>query len=147
MDKLKRLGIKLGYALLFQILLYIIHFILAPSVLGYKTYIVLEFFDIFYISTVVITFLGQFYLVKSICCWIVTIPIYPVLIHAYHPKYIYDIGRPNGIIHKDTNVDIIVITLVTLVIELLVCIMTNIIRFLIRKHNQNRSNNKIKDLP
>lgn len=143
MDKLKKFLTKFGYALAFQVILYVIHFLLAPLVVGHNNYYDIEIKIIFFITAVVVTFLGQFFVVKNIWCWILSIPIYLVLIYAYHPEHIYDIGRPNGFMYVDENLDVFLTAVVALVLELLVCIVTNIIRLSIKIYKRYKSKNSL----
>lgn len=129
MNKLKTTLKQLGIALMLQFVLYGVQFLHIPvcymphpEASHVNTFII-------YSTTIVIVLFGQIFLVKNIWCWIVTFLIYPILVKIYHPKDLYGIGYDGYVISFNENFDIIFLATLILIIEILACIVANVLRW------------------
>lgn len=129
MNKLKTTLKQLGIALMLQFVLYSVQYILIPTCYMPHPQATDIHAFILYSTTILIVLLGQLFLVKNIWCWIVTFPIYPMLVKIYHPNNAYGIGYDGILISFAENFTIIFLAALILITEILVCIVANMLRW------------------
>jgi len=126
---LKRIVIRLSIAGSFQLLLYLVQFLLVPVFYfpgpHDNSYILI-------ITTIIIVFLGMFSFNRNLIYWITSIPLYYIFVNLYHPQFIYGIYYRDPIFGYMTSPNILIISMVVLFIEILVWIFVMLLRLILR---------------
>lgn len=133
MKNTKEVQKKLGIALVLQLLVYALQFIIIPVFYYPHPMEQTAGTVILCITTIVMVWIGTTYLLKRIWYWIVSFPIYPFLIKLYHPKDAYGIGYDGYLISFTENFDIIFISLFIIIVEILTCIVVKVLYYIIKK--------------
>lgn len=88
---------KLIYVLLFQLMIYIMLFIISPRLFSLHPSDSSSSFIIISLTATVISLIGIIFFVDQIRYWSIGIPVLWGLIMLYHPQNIYGIGYNSGI--------------------------------------------------
>lgn len=117
----------IAIAMVFQLIIYVVQYILLPVVYVPKPYDESSCYLVLGFSTFIIVFVGQMLFVKKVYGWICSFFIYPMLIVIYHPAEIYGIGYRQHSLINLVEFDIFLVTTFVLCIELVACILVSIV--------------------
>lgn len=133
MNKKKDIVKRITIALVFQIMIYVVQYVLIPFVYEPKPYDENACYLVLGLSTFIVTLIGQAFFIKKIYGWVCSLFIYPVLVLIYHPTEIYGIGYRGHALIVVTEIDVLVWTIFVLGVELLTCIIVYIVNFIKKK--------------
>lgn len=125
--------VKMLTVMMCQFFLYSLQYIIIPLVymphptVGSKN----SFLMILAITTSIIVILGRHLGIDKLKFWILSIPVYPMMIYVYHPKEIYGIGYSGEFDLLNQNWDIFFITVVILGVETITWLLY---KLLLRKY-------------
>ena len=137
-----KLDKKIVIALGLQFGIYLLQYVVIPMV--YKPMPNDEWEPLFVIliSTVIVVLIGQYIGINKIYMWLLSIPLYPLLVKVYHPEYIYAIGYDSGFFdfRKFENFMILYYTAFVLLFEVCTCSVIFIKRSLTELRKRRRGN-------
>lgn len=128
----KSLFLRLAIAALFQLLLYLVQYLLVP---------VIAFPDpkdenlsgaIVMITTFVFAFVGMYFFVPNVLYWFATMPIYYWLVSLYHPENIYGINFRDDQFAYLSSTNVLTISIIVLLLEIFVWIIVMLLFSVLR---------------
>ena len=128
MKTTKEIVKKIVYAIVLQTLIYILQYLLIPIIYIPHPMDQTACTLILFFTTIIIIFFGQLFVIRNTWCWIISFPIYPILIKLYHPTDAYGIGYDGFLISFNENFYIILVSLFILIVEVVACIFVKLIQ-------------------
>ncbi len=124
---------RISIAFLFQLLLYAVQYIFVPVILFPDPQDTTLSNAIIIMTTAIISFAGFYWFVPNVLYWIVTIPIYYLLVNLYCPEGLYSINYWDPQFAYLGSPTAETMTILVLFLEVCVWIFVMLLRFAIRR--------------